>query len=117
MSQISISELSQAISELIDLDTDQQSLMTAAIDRALDARQIVGGAVMAKGRPPMVTGQIATTDPFDQSFTPVIVNGLIYDPSYFPIGRIANPNPTPVLDPPALPSLPVRHRPRHRFRY
>jgi hypothetical protein len=45
MSQISISELSQTISELIDLDADKQSLMTGEIDRAIDTRQIVGGSI------------------------------------------------------------------------
>jgi hypothetical protein len=78
MAQISISELSQSISELIDLDLHEQSLMVEAIDRALDARQIVGGQGIAS-----------------KCKVPILINGIIAVRDdcvpYFPIGKIAAP--------------------------
>jgi hypothetical protein len=84
MAQISISELSQSISELIDLDLHEQSLIVDAIDRALDARQIVGGRnAKNKGYNPT------------NCEVPVLINGTIAVPDncvpYFPIGKIAAP--------------------------
>lgn len=94
MAQISISELSQTISELIDLDPQQQSLMTSAIDRAIDARQVVGGKSL--GGTPLLAGGITPAPPDCE--VPVLINGVIAvppgcgpNPNYFPIGKIAAP--------------------------
>ncbi len=100
MAYISISELSQTISELIDLDADQQSLLGSAIDRALDARKVVGG---------QTTIGEAPSDP-------PLINGIMpgpYTPDYFPIGRIANPSPTPAHPRPRHPRQPRPRRPHH----
>jgi hypothetical protein len=91
---ISISELSHTISELIDLDPQQQSLMASAIDRALDARQIVGGTSVAANT--LVAGGIMPTPP--KCEVPVLINGTIAvppncpprKPRCFPIGKIAD---------------------------
>ncbi len=94
MSQISISELSQTISELIDLDADQQSLMTAAIDRAIDARNIVGGNALTGGSY-LAAGGISYVPPCDTPTTaPCNPN-----PHYFPIGKIAAPVLAPIRNP------------------
>jgi hypothetical protein len=94
MAQISISELSQTISELIDLDPEQQSSIVTAIDRALDARQIVGGKSY---RPPLVAGGIRPA-PQPNCDVPILINSIIavspncHPPSNnFPIGKIAAP--------------------------
>jgi hypothetical protein len=96
MAQISISELSQTISELIDLDTEQQSLITSAIDRAMDARQIVGGK--STRHLPMVNGRIRPA-PRPTCDVPILINGIIAvspycDPrsNHFPIGKISKPH-------------------------
>lgn len=47
MANISINELSSSISELVDLDTNQQGLVESAIARAIsaqEAKNIVGGS-------------------------------------------------------------------------
>jgi hypothetical protein len=52
MASISINELSQTISELVDLDADQQKLLESAVDRAVSTKDIVGGlspAIIAGG--------------------------------------------------------------------
>lgn len=43
MANISINELSQTISELVNLDADQQKLIELAVDRAISTKDIVGG--------------------------------------------------------------------------
>jgi hypothetical protein len=60
MSNISIDELSQTISELIDLDLDQQSLIASAVDRAIAAKDITGGGRIC---PPIINGKIACNPP------------------------------------------------------
>jgi hypothetical protein len=111
MAHISISELSQTISELIDLDADQQSVLGSAIDRALDARKVVGGTTSGKlDFPPGTVGLIATTEPSHQP----LINGLMPSPDYFPIGKIANPHPTPITPDPVLTPIHPRPRPRPR---
>jgi hypothetical protein len=97
MAQISISELSQTISELIDLDTEQQSLITSAIDRAMDARQIVGGK--STRHLPMVNGRIRPNPKPICCDVPILINGTIavspycHPPSnHFPIGKISKPH-------------------------
>jgi hypothetical protein len=90
MSNISINELSQTISELIDLDLDQQSLIESAIDRAISAKDITGG----RGYRPRYHGH----------YPKPIINGKV---AYPPLinGTIVNPNPQPEvtpLDPPIL---------------
>lgn len=93
MTQISISDLSQIVSELIDLDLEQQSSIVTAIDRALDARQIVGGKSLPK---PIVAGGIRPA-PQPNCNVPILINGTIavspncHPPSNFPIGKIAAP--------------------------
>jgi hypothetical protein len=59
MANISIEELSQTISELIDLDLDQQSLIASAVDRAISAKDITGGRVCR----PIVNGKVACNPP------------------------------------------------------
>jgi hypothetical protein len=103
MAQISISELSQTISELIDLDLEEQSLIVDAIDRAIDARQIVGGSSTE------YEGKLGGSHPNP----PILINGIVmptshpYPPDYFPIGKIAGPG----YHPQPTPRHP--HRPRH----
>lgn len=102
MAQISISELSQTISELIDLDLEEQSLMVSAIDRAIDARQIVGGSSSE------YRGKLGGAHPNP----PILINGTMvavdpqphYTPDYFPIGKIASPTYHP---------RPIPKHPRH----
>jgi hypothetical protein len=60
MSNISIDELSQTISELIDLDLDQRSLIASAVDRAIAAKDITGGGRIC---PPIINGKIACNPP------------------------------------------------------
>jgi hypothetical protein len=92
MAQISISELSQTVSELIDLDLQEQSLIASAIDRALDARQVFGGqtstATGDSARPPLINGIVIPPD------------HPIHPPKHFPIGKI----PVPIHNPHPLPS-------------
>jgi hypothetical protein len=95
MAQISISELSQTISELIDLDLEQQSSVLTAIDRALDARQIVGGKSYRPS--PLVAGGIRPA-PKPSHDVPILINGIIAVSPHcnppvhnFPIGKIAVP--------------------------
>ena len=101
MSNISINELSQTISELIDLDLDHQSLIESAVNRAIAAKDITGGRgyrprpihgcpTITNGKiacPPFVTGKIAIRPP--------LINGTILNP---------NPEPpmTPVDEPPII---------------
>jgi hypothetical protein len=92
MSQISISELSQTISELIDLDADQQSLLGSAIDRAIDARNIVGGTALSGGQS-LAAGGIMYVPPCNTPTTaPCNPN-----PHSFPIGKIAGPIRGPIV--------------------
>jgi hypothetical protein len=63
MASISINELSLTISELVDLNPDQQSLLTAAVDRAISVNDIVGGRskpcpIIAGGIRPFPIGKI-----------------------------------------------------------
>jgi hypothetical protein len=44
MANISIYDLSITISELVDLDADQQSTIESALNRAISAKDISGGA-------------------------------------------------------------------------
>jgi hypothetical protein len=64
MASISINELSQTISELVDLDADQQKLLESAVDRVVSTKDIVGG-----------------------QFFPIIAGGIFP----FPIGKIMPP--------------------------
>jgi hypothetical protein len=106
MAQISISELSQTISELIDLDLEEQSLMASAIDRAIDARQIVGGSSSE------YQGKLGGSQPNP----PILINGIMLpvdrplhpNPDYFPIGKIAIPTYHP---------QPIPQHPRHPHKY
>lgn len=57
MANISIDELSLTISELVDLDPKQQTLIESAITRAISTKDIVGGKtdpriVMGSTKPP-----------------------------------------------------------------
>jgi hypothetical protein len=70
MASISINELSQTISELVDLDADQQSLLESAMDRAISTKDIVGGATPVLGVPTI---------------------GIVIAGGYFPIGKIKPP--------------------------
>ncbi len=45
MANISIQDLSNTISELIDLDTEQQSAIESALNRAVSAKDINGGKI------------------------------------------------------------------------
>lgn len=76
MASISINELSQTISELVDLDADQQSLLKSAVDRAISTKDIVGGqasTIIAGGIKPIPC--------------PIIAGGI----RPFPIGKIVPP--------------------------
>lgn len=78
MASISINELSQTISELVDLDADQQKLLESAVDRAVSTKDIVGGlspAIIAGGFFPVPC--------------PIIAGGI----RPFPIGKIMPPSP------------------------
>jgi hypothetical protein len=43
MANISIHDLSITISELVDLDTEQQNAIESALNRAISAKDITGG--------------------------------------------------------------------------
>lgn len=43
MANISIKELSQTISKLVNLDTEQQNLVELAVNRAVSTKEIFGG--------------------------------------------------------------------------
>jgi hypothetical protein len=43
MANISIHDLSITISELVDLDTEQQNTIESALNRAISAKDITGG--------------------------------------------------------------------------
>jgi hypothetical protein len=58
MANISVRDLSNAISELLDLelvDLDQQSTIELALNRAISAQEIVGG-LRDTDYPPMLCG-------------------------------------------------------------
>jgi hypothetical protein len=57
MANISIDELSLTISELVDLDPEQQTLIESALIRAVSAKDIVGGAYPPQ--PPTIGGAMA----------------------------------------------------------
>jgi hypothetical protein len=66
MASISINELSQTISELVDLDADQQKLLESAVDRAVSTKDIVGGQslpIIAGGITPFPIGKIIPPSP------------------------------------------------------
>jgi hypothetical protein len=84
-----VADLSQTISQLVDLGPDSHSLVASAIDRALLARDI-----KANGNPDvLINGIIYNPNPQPEPF----VNGKIINPNPQPQpiinGRIANPNP------------------------
>jgi hypothetical protein len=100
MSNISINELSRTISELIDLDLDQQSLIEAAVDRAISAKDITGGrgyrprhhghhpTPIINGKiayPPLINGTMVNPQPegITRLDPPIIVTGMIYDPTIY----------------------------------
>jgi hypothetical protein len=111
MSDISITDLTASYLELIDLDPAQQDLLSSAIDRAVDARNIIGGQKGVQ-RVNLIAGGISAPTPHNPnpnpcSHPPVLINGIIavdpncppqkhpvkgpYSPDFFPIGKIANP--------------------------
>lgn len=47
MANISIHDLSITISELVDLDQEQQSAIESALNRAISAKDITGGKCVA----------------------------------------------------------------------
>jgi hypothetical protein len=59
MANISIEDLSLTISELIDLEPNQQNLLESAVNRAISAKDIVGGQVQSGPRLPILVGLIA----------------------------------------------------------
>lgn len=83
MSKISINELSQTISELIDLDLDQQSLLESAVDRAISAKDIVGGRRRYHPLPgyhptPIINGKIGYPRPtHPRPERPLLINGTM----------------------------------------
>jgi hypothetical protein len=104
MSDLHISDLAQTYLELIDLDDRQQGLLSEAIGRSIDARQIVGGQG-ASGTSPLLAGGImpAPQNPTPKNECPVLINGIVIcnpttptprpprprRPRYFPIGKLA----------------------------
>ncbi len=48
MANISIEDLSLTISELIDLEPNQQNLIESAVNRAISAKDITGGLSVAR---------------------------------------------------------------------
>jgi hypothetical protein len=100
MSNISINELSQTISELIDLDLDQQSLIESAVDRAIAAKNITGGrgyrpryhghypTPIINGKiayPPLINGTVVNPHPEEitRLDPPIVVTGVIYEPAIY----------------------------------
>jgi hypothetical protein len=99
MANISIEELSQTISELIDLDLDQQSLLESAVDRAIAAKDITGGrgyhprhprypTPIINGKiayPPLINGTMPSPQPggITRLDPPIIITGVIYDPNIY----------------------------------
>jgi hypothetical protein len=79
MANISIEELSQTISELIDLDRDQQSLIASAVDRAIAAKDITGGGRIC---PPIINGKIVCNPPLThppisvRPWPPLVAGGI-----------------------------------------
>ena len=55
MDNISIDNLSFTISELVDLDSDQQNLVESAVNRAISAKDIAGGLGQST-HPPIFAG-------------------------------------------------------------
>jgi hypothetical protein len=62
MASISINELSLTISELVDLDPEQQNLIESAVNRAISAKDIVGGAYYSPDLPKLA-GAMAPPPP------------------------------------------------------
>jgi hypothetical protein len=99
MSNISINELSRTISELIDLDLDQQNLIASAVDRAISAKDITGGrgfrprhprypTPIINGKvayPPLINGTMPSPQPggVTRLDPPILVTGMIYDPTIY----------------------------------
>jgi hypothetical protein len=61
MANISIEDLSLTISELVDLEPEQQNLIESAVNRAISAKDITGGFSVA--RPPILVGLIVPLPP------------------------------------------------------
>jgi hypothetical protein len=111
MSEINIRDLAQAYSELIDLDDDRQQLLQSAIERSIDAREIVGGqgasskSKVTKLPNPLIAGGLAPAPSSPPKECPVLINGIVLcdppnqppsqpkpqHPPFFPIGKIARP--------------------------
>jgi hypothetical protein len=97
----SVSSLSHTIANLVDLDTDAQSLVESAINRALLAKSVKDNDKDLRiGQQSIINGRIP-----NPHHGPII-NGKIVNPNSGPIinGRIANPHPKPPIDkePPVL---------------
>jgi hypothetical protein len=65
MANISIEDLSLTISELVDLEPDQQNLIESAVNRAISAKDITGGQVQSgpRDRLPILVGLIVPPPP------------------------------------------------------
>ncbi len=100
MPNISINELSHTISELIDLDLEHQSLIESAVNRALAAKDIIGGG--AYGYPkPIINGKIINPHPIINGTVinphPPIINGVLINPCPVINGTVINPHP-PIIN-------------------
>ena len=64
MANISIQDLSITISELIDLDSSEQSTIESAVNRAISAKDISGGKLVN----PLLAGFISPIGPVLKDF-------------------------------------------------
>jgi hypothetical protein len=64
MANISIQDLSITISELVDLDLEQQYAIESALNRAISAKDISGGQSVVV-RPAILAGFIQPSPPID----------------------------------------------------
>jgi hypothetical protein len=82
MANISIDDLSLTISELIDLQPNQQNLIESAVNRAISVKDITGGFVYYKDQfappPPVLPVLPVVLTVFDKPVSPVPVDSRLF---------------------------------------